>query len=108
MVRISWKIFVHDSVAWHCVPSGSMSTTRMLQRMSSAWSCKLMHQKHVGGERTCVLCCTCGLSLQAMILPASKEEGKTIKKRYAVFNDDGSLAELKVRLLPCACARCPG
>eukprot|EP00898_Chlorokybus_atmophyticus_P000434 jgi/Chlat1/1391/Chrsp12S02054 len=32
---------------------------------------------------------------QAMILPASKEEGKLIKKRYAVFNDDGSLAELK-------------
>ncbi len=30
-----------------------------------------------------------------MILPASKEEGKTIKKRYAVFNFDGSLAELK-------------
>jgi hypothetical protein len=31
-----------------------------------------------------------------MVLPASKEEGKLIKKRYAVFNDDGSLAELKV------------
>ena len=34
----------------------------------------------------------------AMILPASKEEGKLIKKRYAVFNFDGSLAELKVGL----------
>lgn len=34
---------------------------------------------------------------QAMVLPASKEEGKLIKKRYAVFNEDGSLAELKVR-----------
>lgn len=32
---------------------------------------------------------------QAMILPASKEEGKKLKKRYAVFNIDGSLAELK-------------
>ncbi|KAK7268088.1 hypothetical protein RIF29_20774 [Crotalaria pallida] len=32
---------------------------------------------------------------QAMILPASKEEGILIKKRYAVFNDDGTLAELK-------------
>ena len=32
---------------------------------------------------------------QAMILPASKEEGKKLKKRYAVFNFDGSLAELK-------------
>uniref|UniRef100_A0A7E4VKY8 DNA polymerase epsilon catalytic subunit n=1 Tax=Panagrellus redivivus TaxID=6233 RepID=A0A7E4VKY8_PANRE len=31
----------------------------------------------------------------AMILPASKEEGKKLKKRYAVFNYDGSLAELK-------------
>lgn len=37
------------------------------------------------------------LPVQAMILPASKEEGKSIKKRYAVFNLDGSLAELKVR-----------
>lgn len=35
----------------------------------------------------------------AMILPASKEEGKKLKKRYAVFNFDGSLAELKVRCL---------
>ena len=33
--------------------------------------------------------------MQAMILPASKEEGKLIKKRYAVFNEDGTLAELK-------------
>lgn len=32
---------------------------------------------------------------RAMILPASTEEGKLLKKRYAVFNDDGSLAELK-------------
>ncbi|KAL6048727.1 DNA polymerase epsilon catalytic subunit [Balamuthia mandrillaris] len=32
---------------------------------------------------------------KAMILPASKEEDKLIKKRYAVFNHDGKLAELK-------------
>jgi DNA polymerase epsilon subunit 1 len=32
---------------------------------------------------------------KAMILPASKEEGKKLKKRYAVFNQDNSLAELK-------------
>ncbi|EME32355.1 DNA polymerase epsilon subunit 1 [Galdieria sulphuraria] len=32
---------------------------------------------------------------RAMILPASKEEGKSIKKRYAVFHMDGSMAELK-------------
>ena len=32
---------------------------------------------------------------KAMILPASKEENKKLKKRYAVFNFDGSLAELK-------------
>eukprot|EP00871_Galdieria_phlegrea_P006015 jgi/Galph1/900/GphlegSOOS_G5686.1 len=31
----------------------------------------------------------------AMILPASKEEGKSIKKRYAVFNFDGTMAEIK-------------
>nr|KAJ3422362.1 DNA polymerase epsilon catalytic subunit [Polyrhizophydium stewartii] len=32
---------------------------------------------------------------RAMILPASTEEDKLLKKRYAVFNHDGSLAELK-------------
>ena len=32
---------------------------------------------------------------RAMVLPAAREEGKNIKKRYAVFNEDGSLAELK-------------
>ena len=32
---------------------------------------------------------------KCMILPASKEEGKRLKKRYAVFNFGGSLAELK-------------
>lgn len=31
----------------------------------------------------------------AMVLPASKEEGKKLKKRYAVFNFDKTLAELK-------------
>lgn len=32
---------------------------------------------------------------KAMMLPSSREEGKGLKKRYAVFNYDGSLAELK-------------
>eukprot|EP00435_Cladocopium_sp_Y103_P011327 s249_g2.t4 len=32
---------------------------------------------------------------KAMILPASTEEDKMLKKRYAVYNFDGSLAELK-------------
>jgi DNA polymerase epsilon subunit 1 len=32
---------------------------------------------------------------RAMILPASKEKDKRLKKRYAVFDMDGSLAELK-------------
>ncbi|VFQ71569.1 unnamed protein product [Cuscuta campestris] len=32
---------------------------------------------------------------KAMILKASKEEGILIKEHYAVFNDDGTLAELK-------------
>ncbi|SZF01166.1 unnamed protein product [Blumeria hordei] len=32
---------------------------------------------------------------RAMVLPTSKEEDKNLKKRYAVFNEDGSLAELK-------------
>jgi len=32
---------------------------------------------------------------RCMLLPASMEEGRLLKKRYAVFNFDGSLAELK-------------
>lgn len=32
---------------------------------------------------------------KAMVLPAAQEEGKAIKKRYAVFTFDGTLAELK-------------
>ncbi|KTW31242.1 DNA polymerase epsilon catalytic subunit [Pneumocystis jirovecii RU7] len=32
---------------------------------------------------------------KAMILPTSVEEDKTIKKKYAVFNDDNTFAELK-------------
>lgn len=32
---------------------------------------------------------------RAMVMPSSREEGKGLKKRYAVFNFDGSLAELK-------------
>ncbi|KAI8376487.1 uncharacterized protein BYT42DRAFT_574794 [Radiomyces spectabilis] len=32
---------------------------------------------------------------RAMILPSSTVEDKLLKKRYAVFNEDGSLAELK-------------
>jgi DNA polymerase epsilon subunit 1 len=32
---------------------------------------------------------------RCMVIPASIEEGKLLKKRYAVFNFDGSLAELK-------------
>ena len=32
---------------------------------------------------------------KAMILPTSTEEDRNLKKRYAVFNHDGSLAELK-------------
>ena len=30
-----------------------------------------------------------------MILPASRDEGKTIKKRYAVYDFDGKISELK-------------
>ncbi len=33
---------------------------------------------------------------RAMIIPAAREEGKLLKKRYAVYNKNGSLAELKV------------
>ena len=36
---------------------------------------------------------------RAMVLPASTEEGKLLKKRYAVFNFDGTLAELKVSFI---------
>lgn len=30
-----------------------------------------------------------------MVLPASPEEGKLLKKKYVVFNFDGTVAELK-------------
>jgi DNA polymerase elongation subunit (family B) len=30
-----------------------------------------------------------------MVLPASPEEGRLLKKKYAVFNFDGTIAELK-------------
>lgn len=52
-------------------------------------------------KRTYTTSSECSISFEvdgpykAMILPASKEEGVLIKKRYAVFNDDGTLAELK-------------
>ena len=32
---------------------------------------------------------------RAMVLPAAREEGKNIKKRYAVFDEDGRISELK-------------
>ena len=32
---------------------------------------------------------------KAMILPASPEEGKLLKKKYVVFNFDNTIAELK-------------
>ena len=32
---------------------------------------------------------------RATFLPASKEENKMLKKRYAVFNFNGSIAEIK-------------
>lgn len=53
------------------------------------------HNKHARLQAISTTPCD-NVSLQAMVLPASKEEGKLIKKRYAVFNFDGSLAELKV------------
>ena len=32
---------------------------------------------------------------RAMVIPAAKEEGKVLKKRYVVYNFDGSIAEIK-------------
>ena len=32
---------------------------------------------------------------KAMIIPAGKEEGKLLKKRYVVFNEKGKITELK-------------
>lgn len=55
------------------------------------------------GKVNFIVICLCMLFIilltklinKAMILPASKEEGVLLKKRYAVFNEDGTLAELK-------------
>jgi len=30
-----------------------------------------------------------------MIIPSAREEGRLLKKRYVVYNQDGSIAELK-------------
>jgi DNA polymerase epsilon subunit 1 len=35
------------------------------------------------------------INLRCMVIPASREENKMLKKRYAVFNFNGKLAELK-------------
>ena len=32
---------------------------------------------------------------KAMVIPASREEGKLLKKKYAIYNNDGSIAEIK-------------
>jgi DNA polymerase epsilon subunit 1 len=32
---------------------------------------------------------------RAMVIPASRDENKLLKKRYAVFEMDGSIAEIK-------------
>ncbi|KAK7268973.1 hypothetical protein RIF29_21685 [Crotalaria pallida] len=57
------------------------------------FSLVLLCCREVVGKKYLIQCSM--LSDQAMILPASKEKGILIKKRYAVFNDDGTLAELK-------------
>lgn len=54
-----------------------------------------------GGSRAYSIRSECSIFFEVdgpykcMVLPASQEEGKLLKKRYAVFNFDGSLAELK-------------
>jgi DNA polymerase epsilon subunit 1 len=53
------------------------------------------HETAPPSFKLCLLVADVAVLLQAMVLPASKEEGKLIKKRYAVFNFDGTLAELK-------------
>jgi DNA polymerase epsilon subunit 1 len=32
---------------------------------------------------------------RAMIIPAAREEGKLLKKRYVVYNEKGDMTELK-------------
>ncbi len=32
---------------------------------------------------------------RAMVIPASREEDKLLKKRYAIYHHDGSIAEIK-------------
>jgi DNA polymerase epsilon subunit 1 len=32
---------------------------------------------------------------KAMLIPAAREEGKVLKKRYAVYNFNGTIAEIK-------------
>ena len=62
-------------------PSGSQTQGKPNPKWSIRSECSIFFE--VDGPYRC------------MVLPASQEEGKLLKKRYAVFNFDGSLAELK-------------
>eukprot|EP01105_Mastigella_eilhardi_P017644 TRINITY_DN4063_c0_g1_i2.p1 TRINITY_DN4063_c0_g1~~TRINITY_DN4063_c0_g1_i2.p1 ORF type:complete len:2253 (-),score=629.40 TRINITY_DN4063_c0_g1_i2:1326-7811(-) len=57
------------------------------------------YERLVGGHYEANTECTIGFEVdgpyRAIFLPASKEEGKQLKKRYAVYHMDGSLAEMK-------------
>ncbi|MES1908927.1 MAG: hypothetical protein MHM6MM_001764 [Cercozoa sp. M6MM] len=74
----------------------SMLNVRTHRRFSN-----LQHQewdpvaKRYRRETLCTIYFEVDGPYRCMLLPASPEEGKTLKKRYVVYNRDGSLAELK-------------
>jgi DNA polymerase elongation subunit (family B) len=71
----------HHSNHHHDRRSGFKKKKRKQRRYKTVTECSILFE--VDGP------------YKAMILPAAKEEGKKLKKRYAVFNHQNQLAELK-------------
>jgi DNA polymerase epsilon subunit 1 len=74
-----------------------MLNARVFERYSNPQHQRLVDvEKHVYEQN---VECSIGFELdgpyKAMVLPASKEEDESIKKRYCVFNLKGEVAELK-------------
>lgn len=81
---------------------GSMLNLRTHREFTNDQHQELIDTKNTGGRRLqykvsseCSIFFEVDGPYKCMMLPASEKEGKMLKKRYAVFNHDGSLAELK-------------
>ena len=62
---------------------------------STVASSNIPHMKKYSTHSECSIYFELDGPYRAMVLPASPEEGKLLKKKYVVFNFDGTIAELK-------------